>query len=70
VPDKEITRRIESIKRHLKEEGFEFFDDAVARLDDWHFNRGYGDHGDGRLILNFSEATYYVFAAMNLGLMV
>jgi len=42
MPDylvKEITRRIESIKKHSKEEGFEFFDDKVARLDNWSFNK-------------------------------
>lgn len=66
VPDyliKEITSRIESIKRHSKEEGFEFFDDRIARLDDWHFN-----DDTGMLILHFSETSYYYFAAMNLRL--
>ena len=36
---KEITKRIESIKKHSKIEGIDFFDDRVARLDDWSFNK-------------------------------
>ena len=42
VPDylkDEITKRIESIKKHSEVEGFEFFDDKVARLDDWSLNK-------------------------------
>ena len=42
VPDyleKEITKRIESINKHSKAEGFEFFDDKVARLDDWSLDK-------------------------------
>ena len=68
VPDyleKEITKRIESIKNHSKAEGFEFFDDKVARLDDWALNM----KDDARTLrLDFSETSYYYFAAMNLGL--
>ena len=67
VPDyleKEITKRIESIKNHSKAEGFEFFDDKVARLDDWSLNKN-----DARTLrLDISETSYYYFAAMNLGL--
>ena len=37
--EKEITKRIESIKKHSKQKGFEFFDDKVARLDDWSLNK-------------------------------
>ena len=61
----EITKRIESIKKHSVVEGFEFFDDKVARLDDWSLNKKY----DARTLrLDFSETSYYHFAAMNLGL--
>ncbi len=66
VPDyliKEIASRIDSIERHSKEEGFEFFDDRIARLDDWHFN-----DVAGMFILHFSETSYHYFAAMNLRL--
>ena len=62
---KEITKRIESIKKHSKIEGFDFFDDRVARLDDWSFNK---NNYNGILRLHFSETSYYYFAAMNLGL--
>jgi hypothetical protein len=62
---KEITKRIESIKKHSKVEGFDFFDDKVARLDDWSFNK---NDDDGIFRLHFSETSYYYFAAMNLGL--
>jgi hypothetical protein len=62
---KEVTKRIESIKKHSKVEGFDFFDDKVARLDDWSFTKNY-DYGTLRL--HFSETSYYYFAAMNLGL--
>jgi hypothetical protein len=63
--EKEITKRIESIKNHSKAEGFEFFDDKVARLDDWSLS----NKDDARtLSLDFSETSYYYFAAMNLGL--
>ena len=62
---KEITKRIESIKKHSKIEGFDFFDDRVARLDDWSFNK---NNDNGILRLHFSETSYYYFAAMNLGL--
>lgn len=68
VPDyleDEITKRIESIKKHSKIEGFDFFDDRVARLDDWSFNK---NNDNGILRLHFSETSYYYFAAMNLGL--
>jgi len=68
VPDyleKEITRRIESIKNHSKEKGFEFFDDKVARLDDWSLKK---KEDDRTLRLDCSETSYYYFAAMNLGL--
>lgn len=61
----EITTRIKSIKKHSKIEGFDFFDDRVARLDDWSFNK---NDDDGILRLHFSETSYYYFAAMNLGL--
>lgn len=61
---KEITSRIKSIKRHSKKEGFEFFDDRIARLDDWHFSNGDVE----MLTLHFSETSYYYFAAMNLRL--
>ena len=62
---KEITKRIESIKKHSKIEGFDSFDDSVARLDDWSFNK---NHDNGILRLHFSETSYYYFAAINLGL--
>ena len=68
VPDylkKEIISRTESIKRRSQEEGFEFFDDVVARLDNWHLNH---DDSETKLSLHFSETTYYYFATMNLGL--
>ena len=42
VPDYleyEITKRIDSIKKHSTRKGFEFFDDKVARLDDWSLNK-------------------------------
>ena len=68
VPDclkDEITKRIESIKKHSVVEGFEFFDDKVARLDDWSLNK---NHAARTLRLDFSETSYYYFAAMNLGL--
>lgn len=61
----EITTRIKSIKKHSKIKGFDFFDDRVARLDDWSFNK---NDDDGILRLHFSETSYYYFAAMNLGL--
>ena len=41
----------------------EFFDDKVARLDDWSLKKNDGQ----TLRLDFSE-TYYYFAAVNLGL--
>lgn len=68
VPDyleDEITERIESIKKHSKRKGFELFDDKVARLDDWSLNK---NHAARTLRLDFSETSYYDFAAMNLGL--
>lgn len=68
VPDyleKEITKRIESINKHSKAEGFEFFDDKVARLDDWSLDK---KDSARTLRLDFSETSYYYFAAMNLGL--
>ena len=63
---KEIKRRIESIKKLSKEKAFDFFDDRVARLDDWSFNK----NNDERIMLklHFSETSYYYFAAMNLSL--
>ena len=57
---KEITKRIESIKKYSKIEGFDFFDDRVARLDDWSFNNN-NENGIPRL--HFSETSYYYFAA-------
>ena len=68
VPDyleDEIAKRIDSIKKHSTQEGFEFFDDKVARLDDWCLNKEYDAQ---TLRLDFSETSYYYFAAMNLGL--
>ena len=68
VPDyleKEITKRIESINKHSKAEGFEFFDDKVARLDDWSLDK---KDSARTLRLDFSETSYYYFAPMNLGL--
>ncbi len=70
IPDslvKEITRRVESIEKHSTEEGFEFFNDKVARLDDWSFDKKKNDE-DVMLKLHFSATSYYYFAAMNLGL--
>jgi hypothetical protein len=68
VPDyleNEITKRIKSIKNRSEAEGFEFFDDKVARLDDWSLDK----KDDARTLrLDFSETSYYHFAAMNLGL--
>ena len=61
---KEITKRIESIKKHSKIEGFDFFDDRVARLDDWSFNK---NNDNGILRLHFSETSYYYFAANEFG---
>ena len=61
----EITKRIESIKKHSRGKGFELFDDRVARLDDWSLNKNYVAR---TLRLDFSETSYYYFAAMNLGL--
>lgn len=61
----EITTRIKSIKKHSKIKGFDFFDDRVARLDDWSFKK---NDDNGILRLHFSETSYYYFAAMNLGL--
>jgi 8-oxo-dGTP pyrophosphatase MutT (NUDIX family) len=65
--EKEIKRRIESMKKLSKEKGFKFFDDRVARLDNWSFNK---NSNDQRLMLKlyFSETSYYYFGAMNLGL--
>jgi hypothetical protein len=54
VPDylkKEIISRTESIKRRSQEEGFEFFDDVVVRLDNWHLNH---DDSETKLSLHFS----------------
>jgi hypothetical protein len=68
VPDyleDEITTRIESFKKYSRRKGFELFDDKVARLDDWSLNKNYASR---TLRLDFSETSYYYFAAMNLGL--
>ena len=65
--EKEIERRIGSMKKLSKEKAFEFFDDRVARLDDWSFNKNSNDEHI-MLKLHFSETSYYYFAAMNLSL--
>ena len=64
---KEIKRRIESMKKLSKEKGFKFFDDRVARLDNWSINK---NSNNRRLMLklHFSETSYYYYTAMNLGL--
>jgi len=54
-----IERKIEELKEQCKRNNLVFFDDRIARLDDWKVE-------NHNLYLDFSETTYFHFAAMNL----
>ncbi|VVC05241.1 Uncharacterised protein [uncultured archaeon] len=57
----EIDFRIGELKSRSQTNGFKFFDDNIARLDNWKFDKN-------KLYLDFSETTYLEIAVLNLAL--
>jgi hypothetical protein len=57
--EKETQLRIEDLKKQSRIKNFVFFDDHIARLDNWNYC-------DKILKLSFSRTTYFQFAALNI----